>query len=393
MDNSKITDQLDNLKKQRLPKRPLLFTLISAIVIIGVAGGISWYYLAHPLQTPQIKKHPIHPLIEVQRAVPTSAPYNFYAMGEVEADKFIELKPKVTGPLLSVNPQFTPGGFLQQGEIAAAIDAEDYQLALDRIQGEEAQAEAQLSLEIGKGMVAQKEFELLGQEVSPQEKALMLRTPQKNAAKAVLQSVRAKKRLAEEDLAHTEIHTPFTAFVLNKSADIGSRVTPAAAIGTLVGAESFRIRLAIPQQQLHWIRTTESNPSTVRIIIGKKERYGTITHISSELEKGSRLALVYAKVDDPLSLKPENRDKPQLLLGSMVRVEIIGAQLDNIIVLERNQMVGENSVFILDENAHPTLRRVTIAARSKDRVFISEGIENGEFIVVAGLASLKENTQ
>ncbi len=393
MDNNKITDELDYLKQPRPRQYPLVLQLVIAAAIIAIAGGLGWYYLAHPLKTTRSRRVPVQPLFEVQRVYLSSVPYSFYAMGTVEADRVIDLKPRVGGSVLSVNAQFTPGGFLQQDEIVATIDPTDYQLAVERLRGEEAQAAAELSLERGRRLVAQKEFELLGKEVSDEEKALMLRTPQLKAAKAALISARAQKKLAAEDLLHTKIRAPFTAVVLNKTADLGSRVTPATTIGSLVGAERFRIRFAIPERQLQWIRTTPADPSSIRILLGGDERLGTITHIASTLEEGSHMAIVYATVDDPLSLLPENSEKPPLLLGSLVQAEIIGARLDGVIALDRDQLAAESSVFVLDDNDRPVLRRVEIIARNRDKVFISAGISEGEAVVVSGLASLKGREQ
>ncbi len=392
MDSNKITDELENLTSAEPEQRSPLFHIVAAVIIIAIAGGLAWYYLKTPVKTKPRTHHAIAPLIEVQQVHRTSVAYSFQAMGIVEADTFVELKPQVTGPLLSVNAQFTPGGFLQQGEIVATIDPGEYQLVLDQMEGEEAQAEAKLNLEMGRQLVAEKEFELLGKEVSAKEKELMLRIPQMNAALATLQAAQAKKRLAADNLAQTRICAPFAAITLRKNVDCGSRVTPQTTIGSLVGTERFRIRIAIPRQQLQWIRITDT-PSTIRIRQGKQQRSGIITHISSELEEGSRMAVIYAMVDDPLSLKPENSDKPQLLLGSLVETEIIGARLEDVVAIDRSQLATENSVFILDKDGHPSLRQVEIIARNRHQVFITDGITEGDTIVTAGLTSLKKAQQ
>ncbi len=323
MADNKIIDELENLAGSRVQQhRPLRFHLVVAAVIIAIAGGISWYYLATPAATKARKHHPIAPLIEVEQARSSTLPYSFKAMGIVEADTLIELKPQVTGSLLSLNALFTPGGFLQKNEIVATIDPADYQLALEQIKAQVAQAQAELDLELGRQFVAQKELELLGEEVTAKERALMLRTPQMNVARAALQSAQAKKEIAANELAHTTIRAPFAAVTLQKNADRSSRVAPATTIGILAGTEQFRIRITIPTRQLQWIKTGDK-PSTIRIGEGEKQRSGTITHIAPELEEHSRMAVIYAVVDDPLCLKAENRNKPPLLLNSLVEVEII----------------------------------------------------------------------
>ncbi len=389
MDDNTIIDELENLTNSRPQQhRPLRFHLVVAAVIIAIAGGLSWYYLATPITTKVRKHHSIEPLIEVKQARSSSLPYSFKAMGVVEADTLIELKPQVTGSLLSLNPQFTPGGFLQKNEIIATIDPVDYQLTLEQIKAQVAQAQAELDLELGRQFVAQKELELLGEQVTTKERELMLRIPQMNAARAALQSAQAKEEIATNELAHTTIRAPFAAVTLQKNADRSSRVAPATTIGTLAGTEKFRLRITIPKRQLQWIQTGDT-PSSIRIGEGVEQRSGTITHIAPELEENSRMAVIYAVVDDPLCRKPENKGKAPLLLNSMVEVEIVGAQLEDVFVLKRHHLAAESAVFILDKDLRPTLRRVEIIARNRQHLFIAGGIKEGEHLVVSGLASLK----
>lgn len=386
MNDDKITHELGNLVKPPMKKRPLLFQTILAIAILTGAIGLSKYYLdSAPKGKPQ-QHRIIAPLIEVITARLRNVDYQLQAMGTVIADQSIELKPRVQGQLVSVAPQFTPGGFFEAEEIIATIDPQDYKLAIAQIQGEEAKARAELNLELGRQLVAEKEFQLLGKQVSKKEQALMLRTPQLKAAKAALRAIRAREEIAQADLAHTNIRAPFPAIIINKNTDLGSRVTPATTIAQLVGAERFLIRFTLPQSQLRWLSTNPVNPSPVHIYQdGRFSHAGVITHISSALEEGSKMAVVYAKVDDPLSRKKENQGSPQLLLGGFVEVVITGKQLTKVLPVDRSTLDGQNRVWILDEDGRIAARKVEVIARDDRQVYIGSGVNEGELLIVSEL--------
>ncbi len=392
MDKNRIIDELEQLTRQAKKKHSFMPQIIWALVILAIAIGLSQYYLLTPQHAVSRQKRTVPPLIQVVTARPTSVEHSFQAMGTVIPDKEVELTPRVSGQLISVAPQFTRGGHFKEGETLATVDPQDYRLALVQLEGEEAKAQAELNLEMGRQLVAAKEFELLGQKVTKKQKELMLRIPQLNAAKASLQAIRARKKIAEEDLANTRIDVPFPSILVEKRADLGSRVSPAKTIARLVGSESFLIRIAIPQQQLRWISANGENASSIQICSDTGCRLGKVTHVASQLEKGSHLAVIYAKVKDPLCLKAENADKPKLLLESFVNVKIIGAVLQGVIAVSRNHLAENDSVLILSKNGKIISRKVDIIARNDNQIFISSGIEEGEHIVVAERSSRSKNT-
>ena len=244
-------------------------------------------------------------------------------MGTVLSAKEINLTPGVGGEIIEMSDNMVPGGFFMKNETLVTIDPIDYQLAITRLQSEVAKAQNDLDLEMGNQLVAQKEFEILGQEVTATEKNLMLRTPQLEIKKATLLGVKATLAQAELDRKRTRVHAPFNGVVLSRSVNLGTRVSESTVLAGLVGTDEFWLKLAIPTNQLQWIIFPEGNTpgSQVRVFLQDKTtddsfRIGRVIRLAADVEDKGRMAAVYVAIEDPLCLQPKNTKKPKLLLGS-----------------------------------------------------------------------------
>ena len=119
-------------------------------------------------------------------------------MGQIIPAREIELKPRVNGEVADINNEFMPGGYFLAGQTMLAIDRTDYELVARQLDSNVTKAKSDLALEMGYQRIAEREFKLLGESVSDQEKNLILRIPQLEKLKADLdyaQSMRAQARL------------------------------------------------------------------------------------------------------------------------------------------------------------------------------------------------------
>ena len=183
--------------------------------------------------------------------------------------------------------------------------------------------------------------------------------------------------------------------MLSKKVDVGSRVSSATTLAEITGTNTFWIKMTLPVEQLRWLEIPSSGNqkgSEVQIFLNqdsnsKMYRRGTITRLAANLEVQGRMAVVYAAVNDPLCLKEENREKPRLLLGSFVRVQIKGREFSEMAVISRNHLRDNDQVWILNDDNTLEIRDVTILARTHDKVLISSGLNNREKLIVSNLAN------
>ncbi|NNE10567.1 MAG: biotin/lipoyl-binding protein, partial [Gemmatimonadetes bacterium] len=143
------------------------------------------------------------------------------ATGVVEPSEDVMLSPRVSGEIVERAPAFNPGDFVRKGEVLLRIDRADYENALARSLSALHQVEADLQMERGRRTVAEQDFELLDDSLTAEQKSLVLREPQLNAAKSRVESAGAAVGQARLDLARTTITAPFDAHILSRRANLG----------------------------------------------------------------------------------------------------------------------------------------------------------------------------
>ena len=163
-------------------------------------------------------------LVETVIAEPGNFHPEILALGTVEPAKEIMLSSRVSGQVLEISPGFIPGGFMDKGDLLLKIDPADFQTILDMRRSELHQAEAALQVELGRQNVARQEFEFLGEEIDSTNRALVLREPQIESARALIEAAKAAVANAELNLAWTKVHIPFDAQILTRNVNVGSQV-------------------------------------------------------------------------------------------------------------------------------------------------------------------------
>lgn len=366
------------------------FLLPAAILAAGVA--LTVYMLKTAPEATPAKRPPTPTLVEVAPMASATHPTLIEAMGEVVPSRQIELRPRVSGEIIGVSKEFLPGGHFTTGQTMLRIDPTDYRLTMGQLESEAEKAESDLALEMGNQRIAAKEFALVNEQVSPEERALILRQPQLAKLKATLVSSQARLEQARINLERTEIKAPFNCVITARNADMGTRVNESTVLATLVGTDSFWLRLTLPLDQLRWLDIPETDGesgSPVRIYPpGSQDfRQGEIIRLEPALESQGRMAQLLVRVDDPLCFKEENRDKVKLLLGSYVTAEVIGSPIESAFSLSRSHVHDGNTIWLMDKAGNLEIREVTPLFRNRDQVIVAEGISSGERLVTSPLSS------
>jgi RND family efflux transporter MFP subunit len=375
----------------------VLLQLFLSIAVLGCGAALATYYLRTGPEAKPRKHETSPPLVEVTQINHGTHRLIINGMGTVLAAKEINLTASVGGEIVNMSDKMVPGGFFTKDDPLLTIDPLDYQLAVKRLQSEVAKVRNELELEMGNQHIAQKEFEVLGQEVSKSEKKLMLREPQLEIQKATLAGVKASLAQAELNLKRTQVKAPFNGVVLSRSVNFGSRISESTVLARLVGTDEFWLKLAIPTAQLKWINfPTDGRPgSEVRIFLQETTkdsvyRTGRVVRLAADVEEQGRMAAVYVAVRDPLCLLPENSEKPQLpklLLGSFVRADIEGTELASVVSVNRDYLREGDSIWLMKDDSTLEIRQVDIVARTNNQVLIGSGLADGEKLIVSGLSA------
>ncbi len=372
------------------------FRLLIMIVVIGVSGGISYYWLANRPRTERRPPRPESVLVEVAPIKKNTEQIIVTAMGTIVPATQIQLAARVNGQVVGIHPQFQPGGYIEQGATILEIDPTDYELAVRQQAGNLVRAESEVRLEMGQQAVAQREFELLMDETIEEGNfELLLREPQLAAKEAAVEIARATLDKAQLDLERTRVTAPFNAVVKTRNADIGAYVTPGSALAALIGTDVFWIEIAVPMDELQFIPLPDADGdegATVRVYHEAAwgvdaYRSGRVVRLLPDLELQGRMARLLVMVEDPLNHADANNGQPPMLLGTFVRVAVEGRYLEDVTTIPRTAFHGADSVWIMDNDNLLEIRKVQPVWGTRDYVYVAEELEDGELLVVSDLAT------
>ncbi len=370
---------------------------VALLFLAVVIGGVLFFSRSDVEITPRIQSGELVEVIEAE--VHFSAP-RIVAQGTVVPARRVTIRPEVSGRIVERHPGLVDGGVVQRGETVLRIDPRDYQLAVDEARNGVEAAQAELAMEEGRQVVAQQEWERFGsgdEEPPP----LALREPQLQQARLDIDRAQHQLTRALLDLERTRLRAPFAGLVTEASVEVGELATPSLAAATLVGLDEFWVQVSVPVDTLNSLAIPgrdgdRGSRAFVRHhgAAGVVEHQGEIIRLLGDLDPAGRMARVLVRVVDPFSLAADEGEpdmpalrKQPLMLGSYVSVEFEGAHPRNVVELPREALHDGQWVYVATESDRLELREVQTVWRTRDTIAVAEGIEEGERIVVSGLAA------
>lgn len=312
-------------------------------------------------------------------------------LGTVRPAQDIVLSPRVRGQVTELSPKFVPGGMVRKGETLLQIDPADFENAVSIRESELEQAEAALKIEQGRQSLAKKELELLGKSIDETNRALVLREPQFASIKSQVSAAKAAVQRAKLDLDRAQITAPFDAQILRRSANVGSQVGTGDEIGQLVGIEEYWVMAAVPVRSLRRVQFPKDGEPGSSVTLRNTDAWGpgvardaSVTRMIGTLDQQTRLARVLITVDDPLG---QNSDAPPLILDTLIEARIAGKPIDDVVRLSREYVHDGDTVWVMKNNKLE-IRETQIAFRDADYAYISQGVDDGEEVVITTLATV-----
>lgn len=211
-------------------------------------------------------------------------------------------------------------------------------------------------------------------------------TQEFNQIIAQKEQAEAQLNQAKRQLDDAKIKAPFTGRVEERMARSGELLNPGMPVVRLVNTSRVKITGGIPER--YALDVTEGTP--VRVNLTSYDggfMDAKVTYTSSIIDPNSRTLPIEVEIANPDgTLKPE----------MIVSLEITRKVLDDVITVPRTALIrGEEgmSIFVArEENSHKVARmvRVTTAQSSGNRIIISDGLSDGDEIVIVGQTILNE---
>lgn len=389
---------IDDLSTEESRVTPRKTLLISAAILFAAAFITVVIFSTEPEAEREAATKKTAMLVDVTTVEAGDFHPTITAMGTVVPAQAVMLQPRVNGHVTAIANKFFPGGRVREGDVVLRLDPSDYQNQLQQRQSELAQATTALEIEMGEQAIAERDFRRIegGRNLTEMQRALVLREPQLNAAKARVEAARANVQQARLDLERTQIKAPFDAQVLSRLVNVGSQVTPGDNLAELVGARTYWVEATLPLARLRWI-SVGGGEANVRIRNRTawpdgEFRRGRLHSVIGELEGQTRMARVLIEVDDPLAVEPDNEGKMPLMIGSFVECRIRAEPLRNVVRIERGLVRKNDTAWVMENNAL-VIRELEIALRDEQYAYIERGLNAGDKVVTTSLSAVDEGAE
>ena len=360
---------------------PFIIIVIGALVTVGLIKMKS---------APQKQvKAGVGTLVEIMVAAPADHPVVVQGTGTVQPGREVTLTSQVGGRVVTVSPALVAGGFFKKGELLFAIEAADYELALDQARANVAKAELALATAESRAAIARREWDhLKGDHGQPSP--LVLHEPQLKEAAANLAAAKAAYALAELNLDRTRILAPFNCRIRSESVDLGKVLKSGDTVGVLADTDLAEIVVPLSLGELGWLQVPRAGSQEVgssavaRLALadGSFAWPGRVVRSLGEVDQASRLARVVVAVANPYG--PEHA--MGLATGLFVKVELAGKTIPRVVAIPHGALRDESSVWVMDSADRLRIKPVSVIRKSRDYIYVNGGLAAGERIVLTSLA-------
>lgn len=282
------------------------------------------------------------------------------AVGTIEANERVELKPEVSGLIQSIH--FKEGQHVKKGEKLFELDSrkEAAQVAQTRAEEDLARQNAERAQKLaGTRAISRQELDQMASQVEVKK---------------------ATRVLDEERLADRVIYAPFDGVLGPRKISEGQFVNTGTTLVTLVDDAKVKIRFRIPERQLALIKTGQHARINVGAFPGKVFD-GKVDLINPEVDEATRTAEIRLLADNPDSL---------LKSGMFARVELVTGQRAEALVIPEAALVAslENFSVYSVSNGVAAIHPVKLGVRLPGKVEITSGLSATQQIVIEGTQKL-----
>jgi len=368
--------------------------IVAIILILATIIAGAFYAMKPPAETITIV--PPELIVDVAIAEKQTLSIAVNSQGNVLPRTQTTLVAEVSGKVVTVAPQFESGGLVEENTLLLAIDDRNYQVDLKRAEANLASAESNFLREKGLAAAARADLKKYPRKQATKDAlSLALRKPQLKEAYAKLQAALADVSFAQNNLSRTEIRAPYRGMIKSRTVNLGQYVTTGSQLGQVFAIDRAEIRLPIPADRLRYLDLPSgSQPDAAPLVsiendLGQQWQ-GKIVRTEGVLDERSRVLFAVAEISDPYRLDSEG---DTLMMGSFVKAEISGKQIDQLIAIPRYILRTGNKVWVLDSEQKLSNRNVKTLRTEGSLVYVYEGLNDGDVICLSTIPNAVAGTK
>jgi len=325
------------------------------------------------------------PSVVVTEAERRDVTPNFSYVGRIEAFETVELIARVEGFLEQRN--FREGGDVKKGDVLFLIEQAPYEIAVAQRKADLAGAHATLTN-------AEEDFarkETLVKRKTVSEAALDEARAALGTSRASVQQAEAALRRAELDLAYTAVVSPIDGKISRATYSVGSLVGPnSGSLATVTSIDPVYATIAVTEKDLIQARRQGidlDNPRVAPSLLlsdGSAYEYaGEFDYLDPSVNQATDTMLARAIFPNPERL---------LVPGQFVTVIVRQKQPVSAVVIPQAAVQEDQQgyfVLIVDRSNQVEIRRITMGEQIGTDWIVSDGLVDGERVVVQGLQKIR----
>ena len=321
----------------------------------------------------EVPVEPKHDVVEVQTFVLTPDEWarEIKSYGLISPAEEYEISTDVSATVVEV--LFDEGQSVGAGDVLIRLDARQLKLELDQAQAglEEAKANHAQAKSTHERNESIFEKRVISEQAFRQSEANL------KAAEAHLHSAGAALDIARERLADTELKSPVSGVVSDRSIDPGKTASPMSSLGVIQLQNSLRVETYVSQKDINFLRIgmpvrieSPGVPSTIF--------EGVVGSLASSAEERTGNFEVRISLDNQEGLL---RD------GMSAKVYFTGLTQSNVLALPRQALVDRNRRQLVFRVIDDVARRVepVVGVGNAHAVPVLQGLGAGDEIIVSNL--------
>jgi len=380
--NKQHKEPMQEKKSKPLSKTAIVIKLllIAAVFVVGV-GGMKWLVN----NGPEAKKEPLKSKVPVVRVVQVQ--YRDHQLfvdtqGRVEPRSRTQIAAEVTGRVVSVSPQFKPGGQFSKGEVMLEIDRSDYVAALAKAESVLADARLQLEREEARAEQAARDWKKLGR---GEPSDLVLGKPQIVSAKARVKASLAGVEKAQRDLDRTKLRAPYDCLVEQVFTDLGAMAARGVRLADVSSSDAYEVRVPVTLDDFAFLNRSENGTIGEHVKLRAKLAGEWLVWpgeiVRSEGRVDSSTMTMYQVVQvkkrnegDVFSLPPS---------GLFVRAQIHGQVMPHVAEIPRVALRNDGSIMVMNRRDQLEIVPVDVARTLKKTILIRRGVHQGDRVIIS----------
>jgi RND family efflux transporter MFP subunit len=335
---------------------------------------------------------PPPPEVLVTDVVKADVPIVRQWVGTLNGSDNADIRARVTGYLQKRNYQ--EGSFVKEGDLLFEIDPRPFEAALAQAKSDLAQAQA---IQAATQADFQRSQELFDKKViSVQEYENKRQLNQANVAK--VGALEAAQDTAQLNLDFTKITAPFDGIAGVSQAQIGDLVGPSGSTSTLTTESKIDpIRLYFPISEREYrehsdlLRDAMNKPeserqATIEMLFADGTVYpqkGTFSFVNRQVDPTTGTILIAANFANP-----DRTLRPGQFAVARAAIENIPGAL---VVPERAlvDLQGNYQLGVVGPDNKADIRAIKIGPRYNRQVVVTEGLKEGEKVIVEGMQKVR----